>query len=133
MSPETGQPDNESVQAEISAPGGWKARLSGIDATSILIALLFTAGIGLIIWQGERYRVERERDSQAFLEQHKITQRLLSTVTTNQAAIMAEVRKSAESSTQQGDAIVYVLTLDQKKRETLNLSMPPSLRKQINR
>jgi hypothetical protein len=132
MSPRHKEPDNDEVTtAELSSPGGWKARLEGLSASGIGVAFLFISGVVLLIWQFDQHRRDREKDTASFLQQHKITHELLTTVTSNQAVIMTEIRKASEASASQAETVVYVLALDQKKRESLNLAMPPALRKQV--
>ena len=116
---------------ELSAPGGWRAKLTMIDTKIVLLAILVALSAAGIAYQ---WYVDKQTDREAravFVENHKITQSMLSTVITNQAAIIAVVKESRIGSRDDINEILYLLSLDQNKRAALHLEMPDSLRKKL--
>ena len=125
-------PKQEQPSAEIASPGGWKARLSGVDTPNIVLGLLVIVCTVIVLWQLDVQDKARERDSARFLEAHKITQNLLTGVTRNQTLIIDAVKNSFTATEEASERLVYVFSLKPSEREALKLSMPNSLRKQLN-
>ena len=123
---------DETGSVEVSAPGGWKAIFHGIDTKIILLTVLLIM-FAAFFWV--QVQDSRKVDAEArleYLNQHKITQTLLSTVITNQTMLLTSIKESRTLATEQSGEITYVLTLDQKKREALKLDMPQSLKRKMN-
>ena len=128
--------ETENGEIEGSGPGGWKVRLSGIDTKVVLVALLISVIFGVTAFQ---WSIDREVDKAARLnysDQHKITQSMLSSVITNQRAIIDLVKESKDESRQSSkemtNEISFMLSRTQSQREALKLEMPQSLRRKIN-
>jgi len=123
--------DDRRGSLEFSAPGGWRARLSGIDTKIVLLAILVALVAGGLTYQ---WYLDKQIDRESrdlYVGNHKITQTMLSTVITNQAAIIAVVKESRLGSKDDINEILYLLSLDQKKREALHIEMPSSLRQKL--
>ena len=124
--------DDNGSAVEVTAPGGWKARLIGGDTKIILLGLLFIVGVAAIVFNFEEDRRTARDERGKFVDQHKITQALLQTVITNQRAIMEQIKEQQANSRDELGEITYILTLSQQERDRLKLEMPSSLRKKVN-
>ena len=125
-------PKGETASAEIAGPGGWKARLSGVDTPYIVLGLLMILCTLIVLWQIDEQNRSRERDAVRFLEAHRTTQNLLGGITRNQMLIIEAVKNSFTAAEEATERLVYVFSLKPAEREALKLSMPASLRKQLN-
>ena len=123
---------DETGSAEVEAPGGWKARFTGIDTKIVLLAALIVVCLGIVIWAWHEDRIQDAAQRKLFVDQHKITQTLLSTVITNQSVVIDLIKDSQRASKDDIGEVTYMLTLDQKRRESLRLEMPMSLRRKLN-
>ena len=124
--------DGNGSAVEVTAPGGWKARLVGGDTKIILLGLLFIVGVaGIVVSVEEDRRTAREERGK-FSDQHKVTQTLLGTVIANQRAIMDQIREQQSNSRDELGEITYILTLSPDQRDRLKLEMPMSLRRKMN-
>lgn len=123
---------NGETSAEIQIPGGWRAKLSGVSAEHIIIIALVIVCSGMVLWNQYELNHERREDTRRFLAQHQVTQGLLKTVIENQTLIVQGGVRNAERLQQQNEAVIYVLTLSDRERQALKLSMPEALRKQMN-
>ena len=110
---------------EVTTPGGWKARLNGMDTKTILVAVLVLACTSAIAYAFQEDRRTAEQYKQEFVTQHRYTQGKLD-------AVVTEVREAQRQTAERLDELTYVLTLDQRKREALKMEMPQSLRRKIN-
>ena len=117
---------DEKDNIELSAPGGFKARFTGAGWTAkeiIIIIIIFVCTAFL--------HFESIQDSRRFVDQHLVTQRMLSTVLVGQVEIVKEIRVIVTEASTNAEVQTYVLSLSQGKREQLNLSMPQALRNRI--
>ena len=117
-------PVDRRTYVEVHGPGGWWGRVTGMNLRDFLIVILIMFSCGFV-WYSE------EKRSKTYLEQHKITQTLLSTVVANQALIINSIERHTKEATENSRVVSYIMTLSQPRREALNLSMPYSLRQQI--
>ena len=115
----------EQATVEADGPMGIKVRVRNIRAQDILLIAMIL-GCTFFLW----YYQNTNRAS--YLEQHKMTQTLLSNVISNQALILKAGTDGLSNSEEQTRALTYVLSLSQQERANLNLTMPQSLRRQIN-
>lgn len=118
--------------AEVRTPGGWKARLDGLDMQTILI-LVIMGLIGFGIWQHQiqefRSAAAREENNKAsFMEQHKVTQNLLRMMTENQGVIIKGIAEGQARNERAAYMMTYVLTLNERERKELKLAMPNEFR-----
>lgn len=124
--------DDNGSAVEVTVPGGWKARLVGGDTKIILLGLLIIVGAAVIVYNFEEDRRTSRDERGKFADQHKITQALLSTVITNQRAMMDQIRDQQSNNRDELGEITYILTLSQQERDRLKLEMPHTLRKKLN-
>ena len=124
--------DDNGSAVEVTAPGGWKARLVGGDTKIILLGLLIIVGSAVIVYNFEEDRRTGREERGKFADQHKITQTLLNTVITNQRAIMQQISDQQSNNRDELGEITYILTLSQQERDRLKLEMPSTLRKKLN-
>ena len=124
--------DDNGSAVEVTAPGGWKARLVGGDTKIILLGLLIILGAAVIVYNFEEDRRTSRDERGKFADQHKITQTLLNTVITNQRAIMQQISDQQSNNRDELGEITYILTLSQQERDRLKLEMPSTLRKKLN-
>lgn len=101
--------------------GAWKGKLSGIDTKAVLLAVLIVVCLGVFAWVVADGRQWDSESRKAYLDQHKVTQSMLSTIIENQAKAQGDIGE-----------ISYILSLDQASREKLNLQMPETLRRKVN-
>lgn len=125
--------DDNGSAVEVTAPGGWKAKLIGGDTKIILLGLLFIVGVAAIVFNFETDRRADREERGKFVDQHKVTQALLGTVITNQRAMMEQIRDQQSNTRGELSEITYILTLSQQERDRLKLEMPGTLRKKLNR
>lgn len=92
-----------SSDIEIDGPFGIKARFFGKEITSVLLLALCALGIAWLIYQHDTNSADR-----------------IKLVAENQRALYEQM----------GD-MIYILKLSEKERESLNLTMPDSLRKKL--
>lgn len=116
----------------IQAPGGWRARLSGIDTKIVLFTILFICSTAFIIYEMERGKMDDKESYKGFSEQHKTTQMLLKQVLQTQDSIIELYKVSNAERREDINEMVYILSLPQNKREELKLEMPNNLRKKLN-
>ncbi len=111
---------------------GWWLKLKGIDSKIILVALLMIVcfAVASYAWV-DNQRLDRE-SHQTQMDQFKITQTLLSTVISNQSAIIKVVQEHGSQTSSGIDELSYMLTLSQQQKEKLQLTMPISLRRKLN-
>jgi hypothetical protein len=119
-------------ELEIGSPGGWKARLVGVDTKVILLAFLIVVCLGVAGYGYWLNQIATENAQKQYLEAHKLTQALLATVITNEKAIIDKISEHEERNKDSIGEVTYMLTLDQKKREMLRLEMPLSLRRKLS-
>jgi hypothetical protein len=113
----------EEQAAEVEA-GGWKVKLAGIDTKFLLLAvIIMICFYGLFTIEGD--------NKAAFMEQHKITQSLLSQVISNQTQIITDLQSSETANLNAISEMTYVTSLTQEQRAALNIEMPDSLRKKL--
>ncbi len=124
--------DDNGSAVEVTAPGGWKARLIGGDTKIILLGLLIIVGVGAIVFNFEEDRRISRDERGKFADQHKVTQTLLGTVITNQRAIMDQIKEQQSNNRDELGEIIYVLTLSPDQRDRLKLEMPSTLRRKLN-
>jgi len=110
--------------AEVELPGGWKAKISGVDSIHLLTILLIIFAAVLIMWDANEKRI-------ASADQHKAFSEILGSVISTQAAILKEVQKASITTSDGDQAIVYMLSLSQAERTKLKIDMPKSLRQQV--
>ena len=110
--------------AEVELPGGWKAKISGVDSIHMVTIILVIIATALFLWDS----TEKSRYSS---DQHKAFSEILGNVIINQAAILKEVQQAAITTSEGDKAIVYMLSLSQSERERLKIDMPKSLRQQV--
>ena len=123
----------EGSAVEVSTPGGWRAKLFGMDTKVVLLGMIIVLGTGMIFWNFEEDRRTSREERNKFGDQHKITQALLSQVITNQRAMMEQIKEQQSNSRDELGEIIYVLTLSQQERDRLKLEMPNTLRRKISR
>ena len=107
--------------AEVKSPTGWSAKVRGVNV--LVVALIMSCTF--FLWWSEEQRAKM------YLDNHKTTQKLLDNVISNQAKIIDSVMTSSKEASDHAAIQTYVMTLTQQKREALNLTMPPALRRQI--
>lgn len=93
------------TDVEVEGPFGTRIKFYGRQLTSVLLMVMIVIGIGYLISQ---------HDSKA-------------------SEAMSKIQANQEALAQHMDEMIYVISLSEKDREKLNISMPPSLRNKINR
>ena len=122
----------EDMTAEVEAPGGFRAKLSGIDSKLVLLLLLIMTVLGSAAYQWNEDRIASRIWRSDSIERDNITQSLLVTVITNQAALTKIVNDSSMANANNISEVTFLLSLPQEKREALKLEMPRSLREKLN-
>ena len=96
----TGASSRRTDDIEIDGPFGTHAKFRGNNVSIFLIAAVSVCGLGYLLYQHDQHSIER----QAKLEASQI-----------------QIEKHMEE-------MIYVLTLTEKERTSLDLAMPASLR-----
>ena len=111
----------EDEVSEISiGHGQWRLGARGRHLTHLAYVSVLALIILLAIWAHEQSTLARTRDSQAINIQ-------------TQKQVAESLRDIREAQDSMKDEIVYVLTRDEAQRKQMNLQMPDSLRKRVNR
>lgn len=100
---------DETTEASLTGPGGWGAKFRGSNELLLMLLLIATCGgvIGYVIMNHEASAKERDA---AQLQRD------------------ANITKAIEGQSKNIEAMIYVLTLDDKQRKALNLGKPDRLK-----
>ena len=118
--------DDEKDRSDLEVAGfGLRAKLYRFDPTIVLCSITIMVCAGFI-WYSEELNATR------FIEQHKVTQQLLSQVIQNQTAIIKMIGEERAAMEDAAKSTNYILTLTQEERARLHLMMPKKLREQAS-
>lgn len=126
MSAEERGAERDSIVLEAHGPAGFWGRITGLNAQNVLLFLL-VAMMGVLLYMikssdddRDRRYVDLQRQIAEMLKQSGVVQ-------DNQRTILQAIA----STTEEQRSITYVLTLNERERKLLNLTMPASLRDRV--
>jgi hypothetical protein len=96
-------PARRATDVEVEGPFGTKIKFYGRQLTSFLFMAAVVIGVGYLIHQHDVNAVEA----------------------------MTKIQSNQQILAEHMDEMIYVISLSEKDREKLNISMPPSLRNKI--
>lgn len=104
---------DDTTEASITGPGGWGAKFRGSNEL-LLMLLLIAVMAGVVVYTMMTHEANAKDRDVAQL-QRDVT-----------------ITKAIESQAKTQEAMIYVLTLDDKQRKALNLGKPDKLREMQN-
>lgn len=108
--------DQRDTDLELSGPGGWGAKFRG--SNNLLLVLLVVLLVAFGLWyQGSQHELATAKRAADTIARDSVTSQALK----NLADAVDNQNKNQE-------AMIYVLTLDDKQRKALNLGKPDRLR-----
>lgn len=99
----------DSTEASLTGPGGWGAKFRGSNELLLMLLLVVTMAAVVVYAIMNHEASAKERDSAQLQRDSNIT-------------------KAIEGQSKNIEAMIYVLTLDDKQRKALNLGKPDRLK-----
>lgn len=99
----------DSTEASLTGPGGWGAKFRGSNELLLMLLLIGVLGAALGYVMMNHEATAKERDNAQLQRDSNIT-------------------KAIEGQSKNIEAMIYVLTLDDKQRKALNLGKPDRLK-----
>ena len=116
----------ETASLEVQG-AGLRAKLSGISGDHILHFVIIVL-LGLLIWKV--FAIDKERSEQFGLVMVSLNN--ASALSTRVLENQSKIIRGLDDGAAQQEGTNYILTLSDSERKALKLTMPASLRKQVN-